>query len=208
MSAIKVSKKNKKHKGTLFLISASSGAGKTSLVKQVVTCLGEECTLERVVTYTTRVPRSGEVTGVDYHFISQPEFERKIEEGFFLEWSREYGAYYGSPKQELSKIAQGISLFLIVNQEGFRKIFNLAIGKKAVGIWIDVPSLDVLEERLIKRGEGGEVDLMFRLALAKKENQNRALLTLFKYKITNEKEQEAVTRLLEIVKSEVFKIRK
>ena len=78
--------------GKIFVVSAPSGAGKTTLVTELISRYPGK--LERVVTYTTRQPRYNEIDGVDYYFISVKEFEEKIAQGFFIEWSTAYGTYY------------------------------------------------------------------------------------------------------------------
>ena len=84
--------------GKLFIIPAPSGAGKTSLVTALLERIGQSHSLSRVITYTTKMPRSGDIHGRDYHFLSIDQFEQKIKEDFFLEWSVAYDHYYGSPK--------------------------------------------------------------------------------------------------------------
>ena len=79
--------------GKLFIISAPSGAGKTTLVTALINDIGKSHALERVVTYTSKAPRSAEVNGVDYHFVTPEQFEGYIAAGFFLEWSTAYGTY-------------------------------------------------------------------------------------------------------------------
>jgi len=88
----------------LFIVSACSGAGKTTLVNAVIENLRKkQVPIERVITYTTKQPRAGEVDGRDYHFVSVEDFQRKIQEGFFIEYSEAYGNYYGSPKSLFEK---------------------------------------------------------------------------------------------------------
>ncbi|MBT3903372.1 guanylate kinase, partial [bacterium] len=83
--------------GRLFLISSSSGAGKTSLAKSLVQKIGAKCNIERVVTYTTRPQGKSEVHGKDYHFLSDAQFEKGEQDGLFLEWSTSYEHVYASP---------------------------------------------------------------------------------------------------------------
>src|SRR5437879_4794715 len=104
--------------GKLFVISASSGAGKTTLVTAIITHMGGHVNLERVVTYTTRTPAPGDVPGVDYHFVTPAQFQEKIAAGFFMEWSTAYGHYYGSPRSVLDEVAAGNSRILILDRAG------------------------------------------------------------------------------------------
>ena len=105
-------------KGTLFVISAPSGAGKTTLVREVLDRLRAELGLMRVITHTSKQPRTGEVQGVDYHFLSEEEFKQKIEEEFFIEHSTVYGAYYGVAKALFKKLDEGIHHIAIVDRAG------------------------------------------------------------------------------------------
>lgn len=101
--------------GKLFIITASSGAGKSSIVTGVLSRLEEtSCRLERVITYTTRAPRAGEQIDRDYHFIDEANFFDLQRQEFFLEWSKVYNHYYGSPRSIVDRIAQGFSYIEIL----------------------------------------------------------------------------------------------
>src|SRR3990167_6495680 len=101
--------------GKIFIISAPSGAGKSTLVAATLANLEKEWPIERVVTYTSKNPRNNEVPGQDYHFIKVDEFERRIKQGFFLEWSNAYGTYYGSPRSIVNQVANGYSYIGIID---------------------------------------------------------------------------------------------
>lgn len=135
--------------GTLFIVSASSGAGKTSIVTEVIKRLKNTYCVERVVTYSSKTARSCEVNGRDYHFVSVAEFQARIAEGFFLETSCAYGTYYGTPRTIVEGLGQGISYILIVDRAGAAAIANQI--SSVVLIWISVGSLSILEERLYAR---------------------------------------------------------
>lgn len=191
-------------RGLLFVVSACSGAGKTTLVGKAIAQLAKEHPLERVITYTSRWPRPGEVNGRDYHFISQQEFEEKIQQGFFVEWSNSYGAHYGSACSDLKKLEQGISLIIILDPHGFKTILNALSNEKIIGIWITVPSLEVLKTRLAQRHSETEAQQAHRLALAQKELQDHEVLSLFKHKIINDVEEDALRKLLDHIRLELY----
>lgn len=168
--------------GKIFVVSAPSGAGKTTLVTELVSRYPGK--LERVVTYTTREPRYNEIDGVDYCFISVKEFEEKITQGFFIEWSTAYGTYYGSPVSLLEKAEKGTSSIIILDWEGARRFFEVV--PQAVGVWITVSHPHVLFERLLKRGtETAESrDKRFARACLELEQEKKKLL--FKNVVIND----------------------
>src|SRR5580704_16364804 len=135
--------------GKLFIVSAPSGAGKTSLVNELVVRTGKRHNLSRLVTYTSREPRKGEVPGQDYHFIGQGDFEAKIREGYFLEWVNALGSYYGTGVSVLNHIASGKSGVLVLDRPGARRVYEQF---PAVLIWLTVPNLESLKQRLTLRG--------------------------------------------------------
>jgi guanylate kinase len=185
--------------GKLFVISAPSGAGKTTLVQHSLERLRESCVISRVVTYTTKEPREGEaVQGVDYHFISQAEFEKKIGEGFFIEWSSAYGHYYGSPSSLVEYMAKGHSFILIVDRAGAGRIKEAI--PEAVLIWIYTSSIEVLKKRLIARGGDSPEQIEKRLALAVSEIEQETVRPSYNFHVLNEDFYESVEKLCEIFK--------
>ena len=156
----------------LVLISAPSGAGKTTLCQSLLAAHPE---LTRAVTCTTRPPRDGERAGTDYHFLSELEFNRKAEAGEFLEHAMVYGQRYGTLRSEvMGKLGSGKDVLLNVDVQGARAIqvaaaTDEALRRALVTIFLTPPSLAVLEERLRRRGtEDGEV-LRRRLGAAREE---------------------------------------
>lgn len=149
----------------LFVISGPSGAGKGTLVARVRNELPE---LGLTVSATTRAPRPGEQDGVNYFFLSRKEFERRVEAGMFVEWANVHGNLYGTLVSEVeSKLAQGTSLILEIDVQG-----ALAVRTSfpdAVLIFIEPPSLEVLEERLRGRGTETPETLATRMADAAEE---------------------------------------
>ena len=140
--------KNKKS-GQLIVISAPSGAGKDTVVKELMK--RDSNNLWVSVSATSRSPREGEKDGVDYYFLTKEEFEKKIEEDFFIEYTNYAGNYYGTPKKYIKdKIDQGIDVILIIEIEGASNIKKLV--PEAIFIFIMPPSLKELVRRLKTRG--------------------------------------------------------
>lgn len=170
-------------KGHLFIISGSSGSGKTSIVSTVIPDLSSQYTIERVVTYTTKTPRYNEVHGVDYHFITEEDFKSKIEQGFFLEWSNDYGHYYGSPSSIQKGIESGASYILIADRTGAQSILSYAhIPKTLIWVYVEV---EQLATRLTSRNADSLSSIERRLALAKKEIELEQEHTIFEHHIHN-----------------------
>ncbi|WP_461830054.1 guanylate kinase [Aquifex sp.] len=150
--------------GKVFIISAPSGTGKTTVAKKVLSQLPD---LVRVVTYTTRPPRPGEVDGQDYRFISKEDFEKKIKENYFLEYANVYGNYYGTPKKDIEDIlSQGKDALLIIDVQGAFKVKSLM--PEAVSIFLLPPSFEELKRRIEGRGYVDK-NLEKRLQTAKEE---------------------------------------
>lgn len=135
--------------GNLFIISAPSGGGKTSLVSAL---LAQDKNLQLSVSYTTREKREGEIDGKDYFFIDHSAFQRMIDEKAFFEYATVFENYYGTAQKSLQKQLQaGYDVVLEIDWQGARQI--KAVYKEAVGIFILPPSLTVLENRLRLRGQ-------------------------------------------------------
>ncbi|PXF55720.1 MAG: guanylate kinase [Deltaproteobacteria bacterium] len=151
--------------GKLFVISAPSGVGKTTLCRRLLDRISG---LSFSVSYTTRDPRQGEFDGIDYHFISQDRFEEMISADAFLEWARVYGNFYGTGKSEvLSRLELGEDVLLDIDIQGARQIRRLF--PEAVLIFLLPPSWSVLEARLRDRGSEDSSRLKLRMANAKSE---------------------------------------
>lgn len=151
--------------GKLYVISSPSGGGKSTIIGRI---LKNDRSLGYSVSATTRNPRKGEKDGVNYFFWNKDTFFRKIDEGAFLEWKEVYGQFYGTLKEQVQKqIDEGRNVILDVDVQG-----GIDLKSKqpdAVLIFILPPSLDVLKERLIKRGTESEEELELRLHNAGKE---------------------------------------
>lgn len=189
--------------GKLFIVAAPSGAGKTTLVTSVIEKLGNPYKLSRVITYTTKIPRPQEAHGKDYYFVSIEQFEQKIEEGFFLEWSLAYGHYYGSPRTILQDLEQGQSYIMILDVQGAMNIYNEVPG--AVLIAITVPNIEILRQRLLGRNAENSEQIDKRILIAQKEIDAISAQKTFRHKVYNEIFQSALLELEMIIKSELKK---
>jgi len=140
--------------GTLFIISAPSGAGKSSLLRALLES-GRVPQVELSVSHTTRASRPGEVDGQDYHFVDTTRFEAMAAAGDFLEHARVFDNFYGTSRAAVTaRLEQGIGVILEIDWQGARRVRELL--PEAVSIFILPPSRDALEERLTSRGQDGE----------------------------------------------------
>jgi len=187
--------------GKLFIISAPSGAGKTSLVEAVLGRLGWCYPLKKIVTYTCKKPRPNEKEGQDYHFICEKEFKAKIEQGFFIEWSEAYGCYYGSPRSIIDAVEQGFSYILVIDRIGAEKIVDKY--KKAVLIWIYTKNLEVLRERLELRDTENDDQIQCRISCARKEIAQELEVPIYNYHILNNDFERALRKLEQIIRREL-----
>ena len=153
--------------GTLYIVSAPSGAGKSSLIKAL---LAEKRSYEAQVSvsHTTRAPRPGEVDGEHYHFVSEAEFKQLIEENAFFEWAEVFGNYYGTSRVTIEQsLAKGIDILLDIDWQGARQVRDAM--PEAKGIFILPPSRAELEARLNKRGQDSEAIIAKRMQEAQSE---------------------------------------
>lgn len=153
------------HQGRLYVVSAPSGAGKTSLVRALLKADPE---LRLSVSYTTRAPRPGEIDGEHYHFVDSATFDRMIEQGAFVEYARVFDNAYGTAEATLREVLEGgQDLLLEIDWQGARQVRERL--PEAVSIFIMPPSLQALEERLRGRGQDAEAVIARRMAQAKDE---------------------------------------
>ena len=154
-------------KGKLIILVAPSGAGKTTLAKRLFADFED---LKFSVSATTRPPRKGKVNGKHYHFLSDKEFQARIDQNDFLEWEEFYGGKrYGTLRSEVDKkLKIGYFILLDVEVKGAVNI-NEIYGDECLSIFVQPPSLDVLKQRLISRGTENEDTLALRLERAKEE---------------------------------------
>ena len=140
------------NRGSIFIVSAPSGAGKTTLCRMITERLKG---IEHSISYTTRAPRPGEVNGRDYYFVDREEFMRMVEGGEFIEWAEVHGNLYGTSKRRLmERIEQGMDVILDIDTQGARQIRQQAL--EATFIFIMPPSMEVLKQRLLNRGSDSE----------------------------------------------------
>ena len=180
--------------GPLFIVTAPSGAGKTTLVSGLL----ERDPLVRLsVSYTTRAPRTGEVNGQHYHFIDVPAFRALRDQGEFLEWAEVHNNYYGTSKRWLEEQTRaGRDILLEIDWQGaqqVRKVFP-----KAVGVFILPPSVEELERRLRGRGTDSEDVIARRVLGARGEMRHVAE---FDYVIINEDLPAALEDLVAVVRA-------
>ena len=181
--------------GRLFVITAPSGAGKTSLIDAVMKA---DPSLKISVSYTTRAPRPGEKDGVDYHFVGDAEFLAMRERGEFLESAEVHGNRYGTSKKViLDALARGEDLILEIDWQGAQQVRRLY--PDAVGVFILPPSIEELERRLRGRAQDSEAVIRRRVENAREEisHQNE-----FKYTIINKDFETARQSLAEIIRNE------
>jgi guanylate kinase len=182
-------------KGKLFVITAPSGAGKSSLIKAL---LAAEPGLKLSTSYTTRAPRPGEQNGREYHFVDEPHFLVMRERGEFLENAEVHGNRYGTSKKVITEtLERGQDLILEIDWQGAAQVRKLY--PDCVGIFILPPSVGELEKRLRERGQDAEVVIQRRLANAQAEMSHAHE---FKYAIINKDFDTAKTELAEIIRRE------
>jgi len=156
------SKPTPAYQGSMLMIVAPSGAGKSSLVNAL---LQDETGLKLSLSTTTRSPRPGEVDGKNYRFVSQEEFIRDRDQGQFLEWAEVHGHFYGTSKPWIeSQMQAGNDVILEIDWQGAQQIRKLI--PSVQWIFIFPPSIEALEERLRKRGQDDEATIQRRLAAA------------------------------------------
>jgi guanylate kinase len=151
----------------VILFSAPSGCGKTTIIKQLLQYY--DC-FEFSISATSRSPREGERDGVDYYFLTQEEFQRRVDAGEFLEWEEVYqGLRYGTLKSEIDRIwDKGHVIIFDVDVNGGKNIKRY-FGDRALSIFVMPPSIEVLEQRLRSRGTDSEESIRKRLARSAQE---------------------------------------
>jgi guanylate kinase len=190
-----------KTSGNLFIVTAPSGAGKTSLVGAL---LADDPHVKLSISYTTRDPRPGEKDGVDYHFITEPQFMHMLEAGEFLESAEVHGARYGTSQRWVENVLKaGEDLLLEIDWQGAAQVRSLF--PHTVSIFILPPSVSALKERLHKRGQDAPEVIARRVANAREEI---AHVSEFDYVIINDRFDEALRDLQAVIRARRLKTEK
>ncbi|OGP86832.1 MAG: guanylate kinase [Deltaproteobacteria bacterium RBG_16_48_10] len=185
----------KKGSGLVFILSAPSGAGKTTLIRKV---MEELSGLQFSVSCTTRPPRAGEKDGEDYYFVSHSLFQKMVERGEFLEWAEVLGNYYGTGRPNLKKLdSEGMDLILDIDIQGAQRVLQQM--EHAIAIFILPPSPELLQERLVRRGLDPPEIIERRLGKAKKEIEEAHW---YHYLILNDELEETVETLKALIIAE------
>lgn len=181
--------------GILFIISAPSGAGKTTLCREVI----RECTgLKVSISYTTRKPRQGEINGVHYFFVDEATFKTMISNGEFAEWASVHGNLYGTSKSRIDEmVMEGFDVLLDIDVQGGVQVKRDR--PESVLIFILPPSIKILKERLIKRMSDSENEIARRMVRARDEISE---YKHYDYVIVNETLEDAVLKLKSVIIAE------
>jgi guanylate kinase len=184
-----------KRQGIIFIISAPSGAGKTTLIAGLRAVYPD---LKLSISYTTRAQRDGEVNGRDYHFITPRQFALMKARGEFAEWAKVHDFLYGTPRKPLDQCTRGgRDILLDIDVQGAKKIQRVYAG--AVSIFLLPPSLRELERRLALRGTEAKETIRRRLANARGEIRE---ILKYDYYVVNQDVKKAIALLKSIVQSE------
>jgi guanylate kinase len=183
-------------RGLLFVVSAPSGTGKTTVVERLVQVVAD---LGLSRSYTSRLMRPGEVDGVDYNFITRARFEAMVGEDAFLEWADVFGNCYGTGAADAEReLAQGRDVVLVIDVQGARQV-RARSADRTIGIFVLPPSFDVLEQRLRGRSKDPEDAIRRRLATARQEI---GAVSEYDYVVVNDALDACVDRLRAIVLAE------
>ena len=184
--------------GMMVILSAPSGAGKDTVFKEISRTRSDVC---ESISATTREPRAGETDGVNYYFLTQSEFEKKIENNEFLEYASYNNCYYGTPASTVLKLVEeGKICFLIIERKGAQKIMKSY--PEAVSIFLMPPDMETLEKRLKKRNTDSEEAIISRLKIAEEEIKSASE---FDYIVINNEIEKAVDEINEILSTELRK---
>jgi guanylate kinase len=181
-----------RERGLLIIVSAPSGAGKTTLVERLVEQVPD---LKLSRSYTSRPARDGETDGVDYNFVTRERFEAMVTAGEFLEWADVFGNLYGTSAADTERIlAAGCDLVLVIDVQGARKVRRR--GFETTAVFVMPPSFDALERRLRGRSKDSEAAIQRRLEVARDEVSSFAE---YDYVVVNDELTGAVDRLRSII---------
>ena len=179
--------------GTLFIVAAPSGAGKTSLVEAVVKQLAQ---IVVSVSYTTRDKRPGEIEGLNYFFINEAKFKQMAEEDRFLEYAQVFGAYYGTSRDwVMQQLQSGYDVIVEIDWQGAQQLRQI-LAQQTASIFILPPSLATLQQRLRQRGQDDQTTIARRMELARDEMGHWGE---FEYLIINDYFDDSVQQLRSII---------
>ena len=185
----------KKSKGGIFIVSAPSGAGKTTLCKQIVKMVDN---VKPSISFTTRQPRAGEIPGEDYYFVSEEEFRAMIDRGDFVEWAHVHGNLYGTSKRKLEELIDaGYDMLLDIDTQGARQIRQSF--SNAVYIFILPPSMTELKHRLERRMSNSVEDMNRRMLRAVDEIKE---YKIYDYVIVNDMLEASMKKLEAVIIAE------
>jgi guanylate kinase len=188
-----------KKRGRLFVLSAPSGSGKTTIIETV---LKEEPNVVRSVSVTTRLPRAGERDGQDYRFVTERQFAQALMRGEFLESAQILGCRYATPRKPIERVLRkGQDVLLVVDVQGARQIRRS--GLPTTTIFLLPPSFGELRERLKRRGTETEAQIQTRLRLARRELME---VRRFDYAVVNARLGEAVSTVKAILRAERYRV--
>lgn len=188
-------------RGLLFVVSAPSGAGKTTLCKELVATVAG---LRHSISYTTRKPRPGEVHGREYYFVDDPQFQGMVDRDEFAEWAPVYGHRYGTPRAALIEMMdKGIDVLLEIDTQGAMQIKRKF--DDAVYVYIMPPSIEALRARLQQRGGDSQEEITRRLQKAREELWS---YREYYYIVKNDDMKQAIKELEAIVLAERIKTKR
>ena len=189
-----------KKNGELIIISGTTCAGKGTVVKKLVE---ENPNLKVSISYTSREKRDGEIEGKDYYFVSSEEFERKIQDGDFLEYAKvQYGKYYGTPKKEVHDLLeQGFDVILEIDVQGAQQIKEMF--PQTILIFIMAPSMSEVKRRIKARGKETKEQILERFKVAYNELNE---IPKYNYVVVNDNLEEAVSKVEAILLSEKCRV--
>jgi guanylate kinase len=188
-------------RGQLFIVSAPSGTGKTTLVERLVQIVPS---LRMSRSYTSRPARAGEEDGVDYNFISRDRFEAMVRQNEFLESADVFGNYYGTCAADTERdLAAGQDVMLVIDVQGARQVRSRGI--ETIGIFVLPPSAAILEQRLRGRSKDSEEQIRRRLDVARREVDE---FERYEYVVINDEVDAAVDRLRAIVVAERGRVKR
>ncbi len=190
---------SKKARGRLFIVSAPSGTGKTTVVNLLMKA---DARFARSVSMTTREPRGREKNGRDYWFVSAAYFKRQIRRGAFLEYARVLGSFYGTPKAPIARaLKAGRNALMSIDIQGTRQVKKC--GLPLTTIFLLPPSMRVLEQRLRKRGTETPREIAQRLKLAREE---LTAMNGYDYAVVNGQLKEATEAIRTIIRAQRYRV--